>query len=113
MVKVSILLFLLRLAGTRPAVRFTIWVLMVFTICLMIAIFFCVIFVCSPVAYNWDRSIEGGTCFDKKPFTMWTGAVTIFTDLLTLALPFWIFLGLRMPRRVKAALLGVFALGFM
>lgn len=112
MVKVSVLLFLLRLAGTRPGVRVAIWALMIFTIALMIAIFFCVIFVCYPIPYGWDRSIEGH-CFDKRPFTMWTGGVALFTDLLTLALPFWIFLGLRMPRKAKVALLGVFALGFM
>ena len=113
MVKVSVLIFLLRLASTKPAVRIMIWVIMGFTICLMIAIFFCVIFVCSPVQYNWDRSIKGGSCFDKRPFAMWTSAVTILTDLIILALPFWIFLGLRIAKRAKIALLGVFALGFL
>jgi hypothetical protein len=112
MVKVSVLLFLLRLAGTKPTVRLAIWTLLVFTIALMVAIFFCVIFVCDPVSYVWDHS-QDGHCFDKKPFAMWTGGVTLFTDLLTLALPFWIFLGLRMPKKAKMALLGVFALGFM
>jgi hypothetical protein len=112
MVKVSILLFLLRLAGTKPGVRTAIWALLLFTVSFMVAIFFCVVFVCIPISYGWDR-VGNGHCFDKRPFSMWTGAVTLFTDLLTLALPFWILLGLRMARRVKIALLVVFALGFM
>lgn len=112
MVKISVLLFLLRLAGTKPRARVAIWALLVFTTCLMIAIFFCVIFVCDPVSYVWDHK-QDGHCFDKKPFAMATSGITLFTDLLTLVLPFWIFIGLRMPKKAKMALLGVFALGFM
>lgn len=113
MVKISVLLFLLRLADTRRAVKVYIWALMTFTACMMIAIFCSVMFVCDPVQYTWDPSIPGGKCFDKRPFAVWTAAVTIFTDLLVLILPFWIFLGLRMARKAKIALLCVFALGFM
>jgi len=86
---------------------------MVFTICLMIAIFFSVVFVCTPVQYDWNPNIEGGKCFDKKPFSIWTTAVAIFTDILVLALPFWIFLSLRMARKAKKALLCCFGLGGM
>ncbi|KAB5536224.1 hypothetical protein GE09DRAFT_1226951 [Coniochaeta sp. 2T2.1] len=111
LVKVSVLIFLLRLAGTRPAVKATIWALMIFTICMMIAIFFSVVFVCQPVHYNWDPSIKDGKCFDKRPFSIWTAAVAIFTDILVLALPFWIFLGLRTAPKAKIALLCCFGLG--
>jgi hypothetical protein len=111
MVKVSVLVFLLRLAGTRPAVQATIYALMFVTIGLMIAIFFSVVFVCSPVEFNWNPNITNGKCFDKRPFSIWTASVAIFTDILVLALPFWIFLGLRMARKAKIALLCVFALG--
>ncbi|OIW26890.1 hypothetical protein CONLIGDRAFT_672360 [Coniochaeta ligniaria NRRL 30616] len=111
MVKVSVLIFLLRLAGTRPAVKATIWALMTFTTCMMIAIFFSVVFVCQPVQYNWDPKIKDGKCFDKRPFSIWTAAVAIFTDILVLALPFWIFLSLRMARKAKIALLCCFGLG--
>lgn len=113
MVKISILVFLSRLAGTKPAAKVTIWVLMTFTFGLMVVIFFCIVFVCQPISYSWNPNIKEGKCFPKEPFAMWTSSITIFTDLLVLVLPFWIFLGLRMARKAKIALLSVFALGFM
>ncbi|KAL1845113.1 hypothetical protein VTK73DRAFT_1097 [Phialemonium thermophilum] len=111
MVKISVLTFLLRLASTKPAVRVTVWILMIFTACMMIVIFFCVIFVCHPIAANWDKTIKAH-CFNRNTFSMWTASVNLLTDFLTLAIPFWIFLGLRMARKVKIALLCVFAMGF-
>lgn len=113
MVKISVLVFLLRLAGTKPAAKVTIWALMFVTFGMMVAIFFSVVFVCDPVQYNWDPTITTGKCFPKAPFAIWTTIVAIVTDLLVLAIPFWIFLGLRMAKKAKIALLCVFALGFM
>jgi len=52
-----------------------------------------------------------GTCVDTGIFYIATSALTIFTDLAVLALPFWIFLGLKMPLKVRIALMGVFLLG--
>ncbi|KAK1594908.1 CFEM domain-containing protein [Colletotrichum navitas] len=115
LVKTSMLMFLLRLSGQKRPVRLTIIGLNVFNIALMIAIFFTVVFQCQPISYFWERMgrdpPKDGKCIDTSAFYVSTAALTIFTDVVFLALPFWIFLGLQMPIRVKIALLAVFALG--
>lgn len=111
LVKTSVLLFLLKLGSQKRAVRRSIYALNAFNLALMVAIFLVVIFQCNPIAYNWDLSIKNGHCIHRGTFYMATAALTIFTDILSLALPFWVFLDLKLPRRVKVALLFVFLLG--
>lgn len=113
LVKTSMLLFLLKLGSQKPGVRWCIHILNALNLSLMVAIFVTVIFECTPVAFSWDKTIEGGTCIQEGVFLIATNALTIFTDLLNLALPFWVFLGLKMPLRVKVALLFVFMIGGM
>lgn len=111
LVKTSMLLFLLKLGSQKPGVRWCIHVLNTLNLSLMVAIFLVVIFQCKPIRFNWDPTIEGGTCIKQGTFYLATAALTIFTDVLSLALPFWVFLDLKMPVRVKIALLFVFLLG--
>ncbi|KAK1972881.1 CFEM domain-containing protein [Colletotrichum sublineola] len=115
LVKTSMLMFLLRLSGQKRSVRYTIIGLNVFNIALMIAIFITIVFQCQPISYFWEKAgrdpPKDGKCIDTASFYVSTAALTILTDVLSLALPFWIFVGLKMPRRVKVALLAVFALG--
>ncbi|KUJ18746.1 uncharacterized protein LY89DRAFT_504150 [Mollisia scopiformis] len=112
-VKNSILMFLLRLTGTRKAVRYTILGLIAVNTALMIAIFITVIFQCLPIAYNWDTTIKGGHCVAQGAFYVATTTLTLFTDILVLALPFWIVMGLKMERKTKIAVIGIFFLGFI
>ncbi|KAF6808352.1 hypothetical protein CSOJ01_07579 [Colletotrichum sojae] len=115
LVKTSVLMFLLRLSGQKRRIRYTIIGLNVFNISLMVAIFVTVVFQCRPISYFWEKAGRNppteGSCIDMSAFYVSTAGLTIFTDVLALAMPFWIFLGLKMPRRVKMALLAVFALG--
>ncbi|KAI2615847.1 hypothetical protein GGR54DRAFT_252136 [Hypoxylon sp. NC1633] len=114
LVKSSVLTFLLRIGGQRRNVRYSIHALNLFNIGLMIAIFMTVIFQCLPISYFWERitdpTLPGG-CIDTGVFYVTTAALTIFTDILVLALPFWIFMGLKMAPRVKLAIMVVFLLG--
>jgi high-affinity K+ transport system ATPase subunit B len=87
-VKISILIFLLRLTGTRKAIRHSISGLIAFTTALMLAIFITVIFQCLPIAYNWDTSIEGGHCVQQGAFYVATTVLTLVTDILVLPLQF-------------------------
>lgn len=115
-VKSSVLLFMLRLGGHQRNVRLTIHTLNGFNIALAIGIFVAVVFQCTPVDYFWKRMSDPtlkGTCVDTASFYVATAALTILTDILVLALPFWIFLGLKMASRLKFALIGVFLLGGM
>lgn len=44
-------------------------------------------FQCSPVAYQWDKSIEGGHCFDILLFYRMVNVPNIVTDIAMLILP--------------------------
>jgi hypothetical protein len=111
LVKTSVLLFLLKLGGVqKKSVRWSIHALNALNISMMIAIFIVVIFQCSPVAAVYDPAVPG-TCIQQGLFYVITAGLTLLTDVLVLALPFWIFLDLKIGRRQKAAVIGVFVLG--
>ncbi|CAH0051862.1 unnamed protein product [Clonostachys solani] len=113
LVKCSILVFLLRLGGINDTVFKVIWGLMIFTILHAIAVFFGALFQCVPIATNWHpelRKDPNTRCIDNS-FHIIQSSITIATDVAILALPFWIFLGLRMAKGAKIAVLGVFLVG--
>ncbi|KAF4626894.1 hypothetical protein G7Y89_g11261 [Cudoniella acicularis] len=109
-VKNSMLVFLLRISGSRDSVRYSIYALMAVNTASMIAIFFTLIFQCTPIEYNWNSSINGH-CIEEGTFYVSSACVTIFTDFFILAIPFWIVMGLRMSMRKKIAVVGVFFIG--
>ncbi|KAF5871308.1 putative cfem domain-containing protein [Botrytis fragariae] len=112
-VKTSILMFFLRLAGQKTEIKRIIWALLIINNALMVAIFIVVIFQCTPIAYNWQVDIPGGYCIEQGVFYVATAVVALVTDILVLIVPFWIVIGLKMPRRTKIAVIGVFFLGIL
>lgn len=112
-VKASVLVFLLRLGGQKPGVKFAIYGLNAFNALQAIAIFLVALLQCLPIAANWDFALKADPntkCIDNS-FHVIISCLTILTDILVIALPFWIFLGLKMPRAAKFAVLGIFMLG--
>ncbi|KAK3986816.1 hypothetical protein QBC44DRAFT_247378 [Cladorrhinum sp. PSN332] len=113
-VKASVLLFLLRLGGQKPGVRMVIHSLNAFNALQAIAIFFVALLQCLPIAANWDFSLRADPntkCIDNS-FHVIASSLTLLTDILILVIPFWIFLGLKMKKAAKVAVLGIFMLGF-
>lgn len=111
LVKASVLVFLLRLGGQKPGVRWAIHALNLFNGLQAVAIFLVALLQCLPISANWDpAAMENAKCVDVS-FHVTISCLTIFTDILVLALPFWIFLGLQMPRAAKLAVIGIFMLG--
>lgn len=111
-VKQSVLLFILRIAGLDIRVRIVSWVTSFINMAEMLAVFLVVIFQCSPVESFWDLSL-GQRCIDQKSFALSTALLTILTDVIMVALPFWVFLGLQMSNKKKIALILVFSMGLM
>lgn len=110
-VKASVLLFLLRIGGQKLGTRYAIYALFTFNALQAIAVFLVATLQCLPIAANWDPAVAAtATCVDVS-FHITTSALTIFTDVLVLALPFWIFLGLNMPTAQKMTVIGAFLLG--
>lgn len=113
LVKSSVLIFLTRLFGQKDWVRRSLLWLNIANISQMVAVFFAILLQCSPVAFNWDPTIRGGYCVDRRVLYVSTAVFNIVTDCLILGLPLWVFSSLRIPKRAKIALLVVFTLGFL
>ncbi|KAK4166253.1 hypothetical protein QBC43DRAFT_22275 [Cladorrhinum sp. PSN259] len=132
LIKSSILFFLLRLGHQKPGVKFAIHALNASNLAMLVAIFFATLLQCKPISWFWEsvcpepieegspegklggligKNTEKGECVDQVSLYMMQAVWNILTDILTLALPFWIFLGLNMPGRLKRATLCIFGLG--
>ena len=112
-VKASVLLFMLRLGGTKRSVRYACWALVVVNVTAGVAIFLACLLQCVPLNTYWEMKARktSGSCVKMDIFSVAAGGINVATDLATLALPFVIFLKLRLQRRVKVCLLVVFSLG--
>ncbi|KAK3990281.1 hypothetical protein QBC44DRAFT_65447 [Cladorrhinum sp. PSN332] len=110
-IKISALLFLLRLGGTKPSVHGACWALISFNIMQLCAFFPATVFMCSPVQFTW-RAVSQGRCFSGRgPFTVALASTNILTDILTLLVPFVAFRDLKLSNKIRYALVGVFTLG--
>ncbi|KAK8032083.1 hypothetical protein PG990_001817 [Apiospora arundinis] len=111
LVKCSVLVFILRVGGLRTGVRWACFGLITFTALQAVAIFFAVLLQCLPIEANWDMKARANAkCIDNA-FHITISSITILTDILVVALPFYVFLGLKMRRATKIAVICVFALG--
>ncbi|KAI1073655.1 hypothetical protein F5B20DRAFT_574650 [Whalleya microplaca] len=110
-VKCSVLVFILRIGGQKNGVRWAIYGLLMFTTGHAIGVFFGVLLQCLPVQANWDAAVKAhATCIDNS-FHVAISSLTILTDILVLALPFYVFLGLNMRKTTKLAVICLFLSG--
>ncbi|OTA53344.1 hypothetical protein K449DRAFT_305979, partial [Hypoxylon sp. EC38] len=112
LVKQSVLVFLLRFSGVKAGVRYVVWGTIIFNTALMVAIFLTVILQCIPIEMNWNLTVPGH-CIEQFKFGVVAACMTIMTDIVSVALPFYIFLGLQINKNRKIALIGVFMLGIL
>jgi hypothetical protein len=111
LVKCSVLLFVLRIGRRRKGLPWMVYSVITLTVLQAIAVFFGVVLQCLPVAANWDSSLRPtAKCIDVS-FHVTISSFTVLTDLLVLALPFYVFLGLQIGRGTKVAVLCCFASG--
>ncbi|WQF86857.1 hypothetical protein CDEST_11871 [Colletotrichum destructivum] len=110
-VRASILVFLLRLGGQKPGVRWAIHGLNTVNAAMAIAIFLVALLQCLPIEANWDPVVKASArCVDNS-FHVSISCLNVLMDVLVLLLPFWIFLGLKMPVGAKIAVICVFLVG--
>ncbi|KAK0664703.1 hypothetical protein DIS24_g215 [Lasiodiplodia hormozganensis] len=117
-VKVSIALFLMRLAERTRKVRF-LWGMIIFIILFTISCACTLIFQCSPIAAAWDYSLrmppEKAKCFSMNTFRnigMFNSIVNILTDFLFASLPVPLIWELQVNIRTKVTLASILSLGF-
>lgn len=108
--KISILLFYIRIFSFRNF-RALAYVVAGIVISHGIGVFFAAIFQCSPIAYTWNKTIVGGSCFDQEAFYRYVSPPNIVTDVLILVMPLPYVWKLHTQVGQKVALTGVFLLG--
>jgi hypothetical protein len=118
LVKISVLVFLLRLGGkhTRSA-RIAIYALIAFNVSQVTAVESVVIFQCHPLHLSWSTAFFApermGNCISAGTFTMSVASLNFCTDILVLVLPYRIFSVLKINKKMRNALIGVFMLGIV
>ena len=63
---------------------------------------------CIPLAYTWDKSIQGGHCLDESLWYKVAGLFNIFADLVILLLPAEMIWSLNTSRSQKAVIALIF-----
>lgn len=110
LVKSSVLVLLLRIGGHRARVRWSIYILNTLNLMLMAACLLVVIFQTIPIQATWDSTVVATHSINFASFATSTACITIASDVLVLAIPVWLFIGLQMRLALKLGLLSAFLL---
>ncbi|OCK80777.1 hypothetical protein K432DRAFT_327625 [Lepidopterella palustris CBS 459.81] len=110
-IKVSIILLYLRFAtekGFRRTCKATIAVLTIYAfICIIVLLTQCI-----PLTKVWDiTEALPGTCINRTVFFYITASFNIITDIWVTALPVRTLMSIQRPKREKAGLVLIFAMG--
>lgn len=106
--KLSIICLYLRIFNWRGALRNMALVLFALTAATSLSLFGAACFQCRPLAFWWDRTIPGGSCFDVQTFFHAQALPGAVLDLAIMALPVSTIWHLKLPMVKRVALLGVF-----
>ena len=101
----------LRIFTLQKTYRIACYALMAVVIAFAIASILAGAFECTPIAYFWDHTIEGGRCIDIAKFFRYGPLPNIFIDLLMLVLPQPVVWKLHSPIHVKVGLALTFLTG--
>ncbi|KAI9753411.1 MAG: hypothetical protein M4579_005183 [Chaenotheca gracillima] len=75
------------------------------------SIFFASAFACTPIQFNWDKSIPGGTCLNPNALFMAGLSLNLFTDICIVILPIPMIWRIQISKMDKVAVSGTFLLG--
>lgn len=106
--KLSILFLYLRIFNWTGRIRQLAWGIFTLTAMTSVALDIATLFQCQPLQYWWDRTIEGGTCFDTQAFFHAQAIPGCLLDISIMALPVGTIWNLRLPTIKRMALLGIF-----
>ncbi|KXX72992.1 hypothetical protein MMYC01_210536 [Madurella mycetomatis] len=70
------------------------------------------LFLCRPIAFNWDKTLEG-TCGDNRLFYIWLGGINVVAEAVVLLLPLPFIYRLQMKMFKKLVVIGLFSIGWM
>ena len=108
-IKVSILHLYIELFWTQT-VRIICYIVMSLAGCLCLAIILLALFICYPIAYNWDRTIHG-SCGDTKKNFLGQAIVNLCIDIAIVIIPIPVLLNLQMSMLKKLSIYFMFSVG--
>ncbi|KAL1846918.1 hypothetical protein Plec18170_008886 [Paecilomyces lecythidis] len=89
-------------AYTMAALVAACWVSTIIRMCLL----------CTPLAYVWDKSIQGGHCINFRASWISISIIDLVLNFIIVIMPISVLWQLRLPGTKKIALGGVFLFGF-
>lgn len=114
-IKASIAVFLLRIA-VRRRYKWILKISLAIIIIWTIAIFLFNIFQCTPVAFQWDFTIEGGKCVDGAQLVNAAYAfsvLAVLSDWLYALIPIPMLWSVKMNLQTKVSVTLVLSLGIL
>jgi hypothetical protein len=108
--KLCIILLYLRVFTNKYA-RLSTWALIYIVAGTWIAYTVAAGFQCQPFAFNWDKSIPGGRCFDVTAFALSSSVPNIVSDVAIMFLPVRTILDLKVSVGKRVGLCLIFLTG--
>ena len=112
MSRVSVVALYLRILTGRTHRAFC-WFVIGFLLSNMIAILVAAQVECFPLQYTWDRTIQGGHCFNQIVYYKVANIPNVVADVMILALPIPTVWNLQTSLSRKGEIAAVFFLGSM
>lgn len=110
-VKLSLLLLYVQVFRIRKF-RFAAYAVIPLVAGWWLSVFLEELLLCRPLAYNWDKSIDG-KCANVTAAYLAAGILNLLTDVSVLVLPIPMVLRLQLPLRTRLALLVTFCVGLV
>lgn len=66
---------------------------------------------CTPVQFNWDKSIPGGECHNQNMAYLAAGIMNLIVDVIIVVLPMPQLFGLKIPIAKRLGIASMFGLG--
>ncbi|KAF2728610.1 hypothetical protein EJ04DRAFT_449022 [Polyplosphaeria fusca] len=119
LIKISILCFYRRLTSGVISRKFIycVWISIAFVVAYAFVFIFVIIFSCTPIEGYWHlfdvswRLTHDLHCHNEAAEIVAVVVISTLQDFFLVCLPIFLVWNLRVPRRQKAALIGIFALG--
>ncbi|KAF2737957.1 hypothetical protein EJ04DRAFT_421307, partial [Polyplosphaeria fusca] len=108
--KLCVVLLYLRIFVNKWERRIT-WILLCIISTTWVSYTIAIMFQCVPFAYNWDKTIPKGRCFNFAIFSHSSSVPNIATDVVVLILPIRTVLHLKVSTARKIGLLLIFLTG--
>ena len=93
--------------------RYVVFAVMMLVMCYWAISLLRMVFLCHPMAYEWNKSIRGGTCLNTAAAYYSISGINLGLDLVVIMLPMPVLWTLQMPIPKKVAISMIFGMGVM